>query len=210
MKELEKFIDFDSDAKKNYEKYSRIRGQQLYLFIGKYFFEINNERINYCYVRDLIRYDKRLKDKLYIYLGTFEDWLKTLIYQQTNYSIDSGFYKSDEINHSSFMEINRIKPKISYDLSKLIKIIENNKIQGLEIISDFNAIRVFRNKVMHHNFLLLKYNDENEIESRTDWLKENLLLLKKYLPKDYQTGFLKDINNCKNKFKLEKIFMEDL
>ncbi len=204
---IEKLIDDFENNKVDYNKYSRIRGQQLYLFISKYFFEINNRKTKYSYVSDLIRYDKRLKDKLYIYLGTFEDWLKTLIYEQTNYADDKGFYKANDIDHSSFIEINT---KENYDLNKLIRILKEAKIKDSKTISDFDQIRVFRNKLMHHNFLLLQYNEENEIQSRIDWLKENILLLKKYLPKDYQIGFLNDINNCKNKLKLEKIFMEDL
>lgn len=203
---IEELIDFDNNYKSDYDKYSYIRGRQLYLFLCKYLSKDKDTKIKYSYVRDLIRYDKRLKDKLYIYLGTFEDWLKTLVYEQTNYSEEKSFYKSDEIDHSSFIEINT---KENYDLKQLIEIIQNKDIES-ENISDFNKIRVFRNKVMHHNFLLLQYSKENKIESRIDWLKENVLLLKKYLPKDYQTGFLNDINKCKNNLKLEKIFMEDL
>jgi len=87
-----------------------------------------------------------------------------LVYEQTNYSEEKSFYKSDEIDHSSFIEINT---KENYDLKQLIEIIQNKDIES-ENISDFNKIRVFRNKVMHHNFLLLQYSKENKIESRID------------------------------------------
>ncbi|MBE4704060.1 hypothetical protein [Spiroplasma platyhelix] len=207
MKKIEELIDFKLNEKQDYDKYSQIRGQQLYLFIGKYLYK-EDIKLNYCYVKDLIRYDKRLKDNLYVYLGTFEDYLKTLIYEKTNYSVNKKFQLSEEIDHSSFIEINT---KESYDLAKLIIILEEIEGAKKEEIKDFRKIKDFRNKVMHHNFLLLKYEEKKKIQSRIVWLKDNILMLKKYLPKDYQNNFIKDINNCKKKLLLEKSYkLEEL
>jgi|GEM_PF-1960560 len=60
---IEELLDFDNNYKSDYDKYSYIRGRQLYLFLCKYLSKDKDTKIKYSYVRDLIRYDKRLKDK---------------------------------------------------------------------------------------------------------------------------------------------------
>lgn len=204
MNQIEELIEFGLYEKEDYDKYSKIRGKQLYLFIGNYLFK--EDKLNYIQIKDLIRYDKRLKDKLYIYLGTFEDYLKSLIYEKTNYDTKE-FYLSEDVDHSAFIEINSEK---KYDLYEIINILKKfDEFKGK--IFEFRKIKNFRNKVMHHNFLLLEYSKENKIQSRINWLKENILRLKKYLPEDYQDNFIKDINNCKKRLVLEKSCeMEDL
>lgn len=205
MKKVEELINFELEEKKDYDKYSKIRGEQMYLFIGNFLYK-EDAKINYNYVKDLIRYDKRLKNNLYIYLGTFEDWLKTLIYEKTNY-FQGKFQLSEKNDHSSFVKINS---KETYDLKRLIEILKEINILTPEQISDFKKIKDFRNRVMHHNFLLLQYKDKI-VHSRVNWVKENILTLKKHLPKEYQNNFIKDINNCKNNLFLKKDYeMEEL
>lgn len=62
---------------------------------------------------------------------------------------------------------------------------------------NLDALRVLRNKVVHHNFLLAETYNECSVEAVMDnTLKHNIISLKYLLPCDFRQGFITSINKC--------------
>lgn len=62
---------------------------------------------------------------------------------------------------------------------------------------NLNALRVLRNKVSHHNFLLSEIYSECSVDGLVDnTLKHNINNLKFFLPDEFRKGFSMSINNC--------------
>ena len=62
---------------------------------------------------------------------------------------------------------------------------------------NLDALRVLRNKVGHHNFLLAETYNECSIDGVVNnTLKQNIINLKYLLPCDFRQGFITSINKC--------------
>ena len=119
-----------------------------------------------------------------------------------------------EDNESKLIKTTRFKNKqaqycsVSLTLEQLTlkelndMVLVNNSI--FKIIYDLHvlelnldALRVLRNKVGHHNFLLAETYNECSIDGIVDnTLKHNIINLKFLLPCDFRQGFIASINKC--------------
>ena len=64
------------DDKKEFDKYKPLKGVDLYLQIYNILTE-NNRSITYSEFSSYIRYDKNLRYKLYVYMATVEEYLRS-------------------------------------------------------------------------------------------------------------------------------------
>lgn len=104
-------ISIIGQNQKDFEKYINIKGKFLFKQVYDFLLSIpGNTNATYYQVSSCIRYDKNLRDKLYIYLATFEEFLRAKIFDTalSNEMIKSPRtkYYSNQINN--FISIYKI------------------------------------------------------------------------------------------------------
>lgn len=72
---FEKMTFQNQEEKDDFEKYRRLKGDDLYYQIYRILLE-KTDRVRYVTVRAYIRYDKNLRDMLYVYLAALEEYCK--------------------------------------------------------------------------------------------------------------------------------------
>lgn len=188
MVELKKrIVDYDAN-KEEADKWMNLKG------IAKYekFADIldkNNIKITWKFLDDLVRYDKRLLVNTFKYLSFYEDYLRALIW-----NIDKVDY--NKLENSYLKEV--IKEVLNKEKLLNIDIDFDSLKNGKKVINSL------RNRVSH-NRIMLDFNLD------VLNLKQALIYLKNVLPKKYQNGFIKDINNCVKRLNIAeniKIYLE--
>ena len=207
-----------SNTTDEFNKYKELKGEYLYKQIYDLLLELNNDSfVNYDDLSSIIRYDKTLRDTLYIYLATFEEWLKALIFKKYDVVDSSKIYKSKNdveiLIENIIVNNNNINSNLYYcfelDLGSIISFIDRVKMFEKEIIEKFDRVRKLRNKVMHHNVLICgKSRSLKEFNLNKDLLKTEINLLSEVLPEEYKTGFKKTINDLKCDVDNFKIILE--
>lgn len=207
-----------SNTTDEFNKYKELKGEYLYKQIYDLLLELNNDSfVNYNDLSSIIRYDKNLRNTLYIYLATFEEWLKALIFKKYDVVDSSKIYKSKNdveiLIENIIVNNNNINSNLYYcfelDLGSIISFIDRVKMFEKEIIEKFDRVRKLRNKVMHHNVLICgKSRSLKEFNLNKDLLKTEINLLSEFLPEEYKTGFKKTINDLKCDVDSFKIILE--
>lgn len=207
---IEKYLKTKTQ-RKEYEKYKNIRGKYVYehVILAIEEFEINNAR--YEDITSLLKYDKNLRDELYLYLATFEEYFKVKLFSElcNNGSILIN-YKNFNDEKKNIIKKQENEDSLYYNSElSLGKLIELNKQHSLNNFNedDLDNIRKLRNSVMHHSLLTLgKEKEFAKLQENLETTKKEIISLKNCLPADYQIGFRKVINKKPINKKLEKIF----
>ena len=71
-----------------FEKYKALKGEYLYKQVADILFELDEKPVCYSDVSSVIRYDKKLRDTLFIYLASFEEFLRAELFRK--YDVDSA------------------------------------------------------------------------------------------------------------------------
>ena len=190
-----------------YNKYKPLRGEGVYYLVENALKVYrNNEEVSYHDFSSLIRYDKKLRDNLYIYLALFEEYVRNLLFNQYEYNgkgkIKDDFRDFNTIEESSRYGLNFCLES-NFSFGKLMAFIEMFGVKD-DAAPEFNRetltlIKSLRNDVMHHQLLLVpqKYVlSKCEIESRVVQLHDKLMKLRMLLPHEYRQGFSSSINKC--------------
>lgn len=186
------------------KKYIALKGMVQYQRIINYCKNLSNELPTYTVVSNLYRYDKRLRDNLYIYMATVEEFMRARIGNKFE-NDDSNLVKTEQFikkqNKYKYKSVSLTLEQLT--LGELIQLVLKNKIifqdvYNLETLKiNLKAFRVLRNKVSHHNFLLAETYETcivNNIVYKT--IKYNIDNMKFLLPNEYREGFSKTINEC--------------
>lgn len=198
----------DENDLNNFDKFLSLRGAGVYLLVFESLLEfLDRDKINYKEFSNVIRYDKNLRDILYKYLATFEEDLREQVYSQLEYSGKNIIHKVTKNNIKKFYRTNEhgfnFYKYANLDLGSLITLIKHYKL-NIKCIDNHLEIHLrninnLRNKVMHHNFLLInatKPLNKLSIESNLKLIEKKIMSLYALLPKDWRMGFLKEINNA--------------
>ena len=199
---LENIVQTEKESAE-FEKYKVLKGEYLYKQVSDILFELDGKPVSYSDVSSIIRYDKNLRDTLFIYLATFEELLRAELFRK--YDVDSAdhIYRFSE---GCQKLKNDIKIKNSNDSSNLyfcfelelgpmIELLDHLGICSSEAISEFKEIKVLRNHVMHHNVLTIgRAKTVSAFCDNFASLQSQIRMLKDNLPTEYQLGFVKDIN----------------
>lgn len=197
-----KIVFENDDEKQQFDKYMSVRGKFQYLQFYKILTE-DKVSISYSEFSSCLRYDKNLRDTLYIYLATFEEYLKALIFDK--YDIDQ---KEDFKNKSAEYIAAALKEKngdeetsnlyycFHFGLGKIIAVVKEKKMFADAAIKDFNEIRCLRNRVAHHNVLIAGEAETlKEMLTNKEKIKKEIESLARRLPSDYRDNFIKKINS---------------
>jgi len=190
MVELKKrIVDYDAN-KEEADKWLNLKGVAKYEQFAD-ILDNNNIEITWKFLDDLVRYDKRLLINIFKYLSFYEDYLRALI------------WNIDKVDYN--------KLKKSYLKEVIEEVLKKEKLLNTDIDFDSlkkgkKAINSLRNRVSH-NKIILDFNLDGLN------LKQALIYFKNILPKNYQNGFIKDINNCVKELNISeniKIYLKDI
>ena len=196
-------LDFNGQEE-DFEKYSKVKGKFLYLQFYDIFLE-NNEKVNYKDIKSCIIYDKNLRDILYIYLGTFEEYFRAQMLEKYDlvspYEYDSHSKLSraqqlavhiGEVNGTH--ERSELYSELNINFGEFIELIELRHLYNAETCMELNEIRKLRNNVMHHNIVVLgNARTHAELIAHRNRVSARINILAKYLPQDYRENFLNTI-----------------
>ena len=202
--ELLSFIAFKNEQEKEEaEFYMAVKGVELHrrilLFLGCSFSE--KAKIKWSKIARILKTDKALRDVIYIYLATLEEYMRAFISNKYENNIQQSFW----INGRG--ERNWIKDNIergqelfevieNTEFGCLIKQVENLPIEyRTQLFGDsyckknLVAVKELRNAVSHHKFLAgykLKTCSVDGFEGST--LIDNIKNLRQLLPERYRYG----------------------
>lgn len=100
--DFEKLVLTESEQK-DFEKYAKIKGVYLHKQVYAVLLSYNSEQVSYSELSSVIRYDKNLRDKLYIYLATFEKSLRAELFSK----YDVVIIRNKTVNNAVQTEILR-------------------------------------------------------------------------------------------------------
>lgn len=218
-------VEFDKLIFKNYEeetfeKFIKIKGAYLHKQIYDVLLSYNAKEVTYHELCSIIRYDKNLRDTLYKYLATVEEKLRSELF--TKYDVDTTdcIYKRtkglEKLKKDIHIKTNFVNSNLYFcyqlDLGATIDLLENlNFYNNKDIFTDLRQIKELRNRVMHHNILVAgNATDRIQAEINLQNLKNQIVVLCKYLPCDYQKGFQTEISNLNVNKKTGQHYLDKL
>lgn len=200
--------------------YFRVKGMKFYQKLIDHL-EKTKSSITWQNVSSLFRYDKRLREKLYIYIATLEEYIRAFLSNKYENQPKQSFWqdgKNEKLKvrgriskgegvfevleqtdfNTLILQLKEIPEKV---LSEMFENIDN-------IESDLRAVKELRNAVSHHAFLLdYKFNECFFNGVKGNSLEHNIKNLIQLLPKEYRLGkngdggIVKDIEKCKDYLK---------
>lgn len=200
---------------KIFMKYINSKGLYLHKQVYDILLDINdNNTVLYEELSSIIRYDKNLRDKLYVYLATFEENLKAVLLEEYDVNEEKEYRYAnkliEDIKPRTTREYSNLYYGLEMDLGNLIEVVKQIKLFDEPYLNRLENIRILRNKVMHHSILLLaKAKTKEEAFSSIDTLATRIEDLYYCLLDDYKAGFEKDINNLNYDEKLKPKFIKN-
>jgi hypothetical protein len=204
--------------KEEFEKYKRLKGVYLHKQVYDILQEANGEGVTYHELSSIIRYDKNLRDTLYIYLATAEEYLRALLCEKYDvaedckrferhcypYLTEALFDKDDEISSNLYF-------KLEPDFSALMDICIYKGVISISKITK-QRIKDLRNNTMHHSLLIFgKATKTSALNFHFEALENRINALMQILPEEYRAGFItsiKELNGYPSKQYLTKYYLE--
>ena len=181
--------------------YIKVKGLSLHIEIYDYLLkENNNQIVTWKQISDELRLDKGLRDTLYIYLATFEEYIRAYISNKYENDLDQPFWISGKGHNDIKGNINKGTPLFKVlqetDLGTLINQVNSlpsNDTKELfgEVGTSENlaAVKELRNCIGHHKFLkTYKFKECNVNGAKSNTLINNIKNLRQLLPIRYRYG----------------------
>lgn len=182
--------------------YINMKGLYLHATIFNYLLQENhNKQITWKQISDELRIDKGLRDTLYIYLATLEEYIRAYISNKYENDAKQSFWINGKGNHNAIKNnIAKGRPLFEVlqevDFGTLIAQVLNlptvdikELFDGVGTQENLYAVKELRNCIGHHKFLKtykLKSCIVNGITSNT--FGNNIENLIQLLPKEYRYG----------------------
>lgn len=190
--------------KENYDRYSVLRGKQSYKIIYECLSKIDNN-ISYTDVNSFIRYDKKMKDILYIFLGSLEEYIKNYIFTNYDFKYRTGYDETPITFYNQLPDIEK-KTVCDYEITELYKRYGLNFKDMVDLLKDhadehpfdidkLYMVKELRNDVMHHTPLLFNYKNESTVQITN----ERIMALIELLPSHYRECLCEDLNDITTK-----------
>jgi len=183
--------------------YLDTKGVSIHLRIVEHLgFNLSNQKLEWTRISALLRYDKKLRDKIYVYLATLEEYIRAYISNNYEDNPIQNFWISAQVRKVKISDRISAGEKVSAvlestDFNVLIqqvnKLPPNDKIALFgalpEITKNLEAVRELRNAVSHHTFLRGYKFLECLVDGVTDSsLEHNIKNLRQLLPEPYRYG----------------------
>lgn len=204
--EFKEFIEkLNSDDKSTFEKYSKIRGVQQYRIIFEALSKVDSN-VKFTDVNSFVILDKAMKDVLFKYLGTLEEYIRNDILLRFDFDPEAEL-KKPEYHYFKGLpkcirktnpadEITDFYKRFSLNFGDLVSFIKDYDSQTYDT-SKLDIIINLRNNVMHHSPLLFDYNFQSTVEETL----KGIVALVEMLPSDYKGGCIKNLKVSNKKTK---------
>ena len=204
MKKL--YFDPNSDNELNdAEFYLRVKGVAFHHKIMTHLgvdFDDDKSIIEWSKVSALLRYDKKLRDKIYIYIATLEEYIRAYLSNKYEDNPIQPFWQDGRTSRSKVKtriidgeSVSEVLQSIDFgDLLNQIKNISQEDLSEMfecttDIHSNLGAVRELRNAVSHHAFLMnYKFRTCTVDGISNDSLNQNIGNLRQLLPIEYRYG----------------------
>jgi hypothetical protein len=195
---------FTNDSEKNtFNDYLEFKG----LFLHKQVYEaflLYQDAVSYHELSTYIKYDKGLRNVLYRNLSAIEEFYRSRLINKYDIERELTDFKKDVVKNGELVESNGSTSNLynytfckSFDMYKLISMLSHVKLLTYREKTDLNRIRDFRNKVMHHNLLILSsHTSKDNIETEIREIEFICELIYNYLPEPMRGAFQGNINKC--------------
>ena len=198
---LSKVVFKDDNERDDALFYIKVKGLYLHTLIyDSLSKENNNQIVTWKQISDELRLDKGLRDTLYIYLATLEEYIRAYISNEYEDDINQPFWISGKGRNDIKGNINKGTPLFKVlqetDLGTLINQVNalpSNDIKELfgEVGTSENlsAVKELRNCIGHHKFLKTYIFKECTADGvKSDKLINNIKNLRQLLPERYRYG----------------------
>ena len=215
-------LTFASPAEKeDFKKYKKLKGVYLHKQIYDILLEANGgETVTYAELSSIIRYDKNLRDTLYIYLATIEEQLRVLLLNNFDLKPNTPKFKQrpsaetlcDALVPKQYSESSELYFKLKVDFKVLM---ETCVAKSVASISDYvmSLVKELRNDVMHHHLLIFGgAHNLKEAKDNFAAFERKIDALITLLPTEYTRGFQDDItklNGTSPQKYLIKFYLEE-
>ena len=207
----------NSKDEKDAKFYFRVKGIKIHQKLVDRL-EKTNSTITWAKVSSLIRYDKRLREKLYVYIATLEEYIRAFLSNKYENKPEQSFWRDGKNKKLKVKEriskgesVFRVLEETDFNtlilqLKKISKEDLNEMFKNVDKIEiNLKAIKELRNAVSHHAFLLdYKFSKCFFNGVKGNSLEHNIKNLIQLLPKEYRLGkngnggIIKDIEKCKD------------
>lgn len=218
---FEKLTFASPREKEDFEKYKKLKGVYLHKQVYDILLEANGgENVTYYELSSIIRYDKHLRDTLYIYLATVEEQLRVLLLDNFDLKPNTPKFKQrpstqtlcDALVPKQYLESSELYFKLKADFKVLMETCVAKKVVS---ISDdvMSLVKELRNDVMHHHLLIFGgAHNLKEAKDNFASFERKIDALITLLPTEYVIGFQDSIvklNGASPKKYLTKFYLED-
>ncbi len=204
-----------------FEKYKKLKGVYLHKQVYDILLEANGgENVTYYELSSIIRYDKKLRDTLYIYLATIEENLRVLLLDNFDLKPNTPKFKQrpstqtlcDALIPKQYLESSELYFKLKADFKVLMETCVAKKVVSIshDVMS---LVKELRNDVMHHHLLIFGgAHNLKEAKDNFAAFERKIEALITLLPIEYARGFKNDItklNGASYEKYLKKYFLEE-
>ena len=181
--------------------YIKVKGLYLNVEIYEYLLkENNNQAITWKQISDELRLDKSLRDALYIYLATLEEYIRAYISNKYEDDINQPFWISgkdrNDIKGNIKKGIPLFKALQETDLGTLINQVNVLPIDDIKELfveagtkENLAAVKELRNCIGHHKFLKTYRFKKCTVDGvKSNTLINNIKNLRQLLPERYRHG----------------------
>ena len=202
--QLMKYISFNNDAEKeDVSFYIDVKGIALHIKVMQYLkFDFKDGTTkSWVEVSAVLKRDKLIRDKLYIYLATLEEYFRAYISNTYEDDVSQSFwingrFKNDKIKQKlgNGEKLSDILQKVSFGtLIEQVQCLPDSDKDAMFDQSvtknNLDAVRDLRNAVSHHEFLFARNFLPCEVGGCSDsTLIHNIKNLKYLLPQRYRCG----------------------
>ncbi len=181
--------------------YIKVKGLYLHVEIYEYLLkENNNQAIAWKQISDELRLDKGLRDTLYIYLATLEEYIRGYISNKYEGNTNQSFWISSKGRNNIKGNIDEGLPLFKAlqetDLGTLINQVNALPTDDIKELFDeagtkenLAAVKELRNSISHHKFLKTYQFKACTVDGvKSNSLISNIKNLRQLLPERYRYG----------------------
>lgn len=193
----------DKKEKATFYEYLEFKG----LFLHKHVYDaflLHIDSVTYHELSTYIQYDKGLRNVLYRNLSAVEEYYRARLIN--NYDIKDAIQNPihSSVSQEQLIESNNESSNLynfsfskNFNFDRLINLLKSKNLLTKKEEEDLNLIRIFRNKVMHHNLIVIGYHRTKEkIENEIKEIESICRLIYQYLPRPMRNAFEGNINKC--------------